>query len=213
MKIEALPGPSVLSDGVLAAIRLGRAGEQIVTEVHGKYYETNYRGNLFHAVMAAGVIFPAPASLTNNPMSLYNPIGSGKNLVLVSFDMIFTVIPGTPLTGLYGLYVNSNPSAAATTGALITAQPGLIGGGQAPVAKPFGTSGVPLAPTLLWPFATKVTGEVATVNPITGVPSLHIDFDGQIILTPGTTITPQQTVADTTNATVICRFAWEEVPI
>ena len=213
MKIEALPGPSVLSDGVLAAIRLGRAGEQVVTELHGKYYEQNYRGNLFHATMAAGVILPAPGATAANALTLANPAGSGKNLVLVSFDMVLTVIPGTPLTGLYGLYVNSNPLAAAVTGTVLAPQSGLIGGAQASVAKPLTTSTVPAAPVLLWPFCGKATGEAATANPITGVPSYHIDFDGQVILAPGTAITPQQTVADTTNASVLCRIAWVEVPV
>src|SRR5713101_1068723 len=109
MRIETEVGPQTLSDGALSVPRLGKNAEAIVTELHGKYYETNYRGNIFWATMLAGVIFPAPAATAANVMTLANPAGSGKNLVLVSFDMVFTIIPGTPLTGLYGLYVNNNP--------------------------------------------------------------------------------------------------------
>lgn len=213
MILQGTTGPQVLQDGTPAAVRQSKAGEVIVSELHGKFYEQAYRGNLFWGTMTAGVIFPAPAATAANVMTLANPAGSGKNLSLVSFDMVITTIPGTPLTGLYGLYVNNVPQAAAVTGTAVTAQAALVGGGAASVAKPLSTSTVPIAPNLLIPFGAKVTGEVATVNPITGVPSFHIDFDGKVVLAPGTAITPQQTVADTTNATVLCAFSWEEIPV
>lgn len=211
MKATGIVAPVVIADGVEAPIRLGRSGEQIVTEVHGKYYETAKRGNLFHATMTAGVILPAPGATAANPFTLYNPLGSGKDLVLVDFDMVVTVIPGTPVTGLYGLYVNSAPQAAAVTGTALAAQAAVIGGASAAVAKPLTTSTLPVAPTLLWPFANKVTGEVVTAVPNPGLPSLHVDLDGKVILAPGTAITVQQTAADTSNATVLCRMSWEEV--
>lgn len=206
-------GPQVLTDGVTAQVRQGKGAELVVVELRGKYAEQTYRGNVFWACMSAGVIFPAPAATANNPFTLANPAGSVKNLNLISFDMIMTVIPGTPLTGLYGLYVNTNVVAAAVTGTAIPPVPGMIGSNYQPVAKPFSTSTVPAAPTLLLPFANKITGEVATVVPVTGLPAFHIEFDGKISLAPGSAITPQQTVADTTNATVICAMCWEEVPI
>lgn len=207
-------GPQSLGLGstIGARLRQGALADLIVTELHGKYYETNVRGNLFWATMTAGVIFPAPAAVANNPITLANPAGSGKNLILVSFDMVITTIPGTPLTGLYGLYVNNSPAAAAVTGTAIAIQQGLIGGAAASVAKAFSTATIPAAPNLLLPFAQKVTGQVAAAVGIDGLPGYHVDFDGRVILAPGTSITPQQTVADTTNATVLCAFAWEEAP-
>ena len=53
MDLEGLVGPDVLQDGVRAKLRLGRAAEGVVTELHGKYYEQNYRGNLYIAAQAA----------------------------------------------------------------------------------------------------------------------------------------------------------------
>lgn len=211
--IEGYVGPATSADGPGIPLRQERSGAVVTTELHGKYFETNFRGNLFWATMTAGVIFPAPAAVAANPVTLYNPLGSGRNLSLISFDMIMTIIPGTPLTGLYGLYVNNSPQAAAVTGTVLAPQSGLIGGTAAAVGKPLTTSTIPAAPTLLLPFGNKVTGEVAAVVPITGLPAYHLDIDGKIILAPGTSLTPQQTVADTTNATVICAFAWEEVPV
>src|ERR1700680_2182285 len=213
MNLTTQVGPTTNSDNTNPQVRSGKAGEIIVSELHGKYAEQTYRGNVFWACMTAGVILPAPASTANNPFTLANPAGSGKNLNLISFDMIMTVIPGTPLPGLYGLYVNTNVIAAAVTGTAIVPLPGLIGSNFQPVAKPFSTSTLPAAPTLILPFANKITGEVATVVPIMGLPSFHIDFDGKMSIAPGSAITPQQTVADTTNATILCAMCWEELPI
>lgn len=212
MKAEGVVGPQVVADGALTDFRVGKGGEQLVTELHGKYYEQTARGNVFWACMTAGVIFPAPGATAANPMTLANPAGSGRNVVLVSFDMVLTVTPGTPLLGIYGLYANTNVVAAAVTGTAITPIPGLVGSNFMPVAKPLSTSTVPVAPTLMIPFATKMTG-ATTVAGASQVPSLHLDFDGRVVLTPGSAITPQQTVADTSNATVICAVCWEEVPI
>lgn len=208
--LTGVVGPQILQDGAAPPLRQEKSGGVVVTELHGKYLEQNYRGNLFWATMSAGVIFPAPAATANNPMTLANPAGSGKNLNLIAFDMVMTVLPGTPLTGLYGLYVNNNPVAAAVTGTTIPILSGLVGGGNVGVAKPLSTSTVPAAPTLLKVFGQKITGSLAAAVGMSDLPAFHIDFDGSVVLTPGTAITPQQTVADTTNATVICSFAWCE---
>jgi hypothetical protein len=147
-------------------------------------------------------------------MTLFNPPSSGKNISLISFDMIVTAINATVATGGYALMVNTNTVAAQVTGTAIVPIPGLVGSNNLPVAKPLSTSTLPAAPSIWWPFGYKETGGVVTAVPISGVPSFHIDFDGMGILTPGTAVTPQIVgTADTTNATVLCAFRWEEIAI
>lgn len=215
MRLEGTVGPQVLQDGALADVRLGRLGATIVTELHGKYLEETLRGNVFHACSDTGVIFPAVAATAANVFTLYNPAGSGKNLSLVSFDMVATTINATMVTGAYALMVNTNVVAAAiTVGTAITPIPGLVGTNNQPVAKVFRGATLPAAPTIFWPFANKVTGGAATAIPIIGIPGFHIEFDGLVVLTPGTAITPQIVgTADTTNLTVICAARWEELPV
>src|SRR5258708_5710415 len=123
------------ADGVEATLRQGRLNDLIVSELHGKYAEQVYRGNVFWACMTAGVIFPAPGATANNPFTLANPAGSGKNLNLIGFWMVFTTIPGTPLTGLYGLYANTNVVAAPVTGTAIVPLSALLGSNAQPVGK------------------------------------------------------------------------------
>ena len=212
--VKGAVGPYRVASGVESPIRLGQDSETIVTELHGKYYESSLRGNVFHATMTAGVIFPAVAATAANVMTLANPAGSGKNVSLISFDMVVTTINATVATGAYALNVNTNVIAAAVTGTAIVPVPALIGSNSLPVAKPLSTSTIPAAPTIWWPFGYKETGGVVTALPISGVSSFHIDFDGLGILSPGTCITPQIIgTVDTTNATVLCAFRWEEISL
>lgn len=213
MKAEGLVGPQTQGDGALAPNRYLRDGSLAVSELHGKYYEQSYRGNTFWATMTAGVIFPTTGATAANVMTLANPAGSGKNLSLISFDQVYTIVPVTPLTGLYGLYVNTNTIAAAVTGTAITAIPGLIGGKNNPVGVPLSTSTIPATATLLVPYGQKITGELAASVGMFAIPGIHLDIDGRIVLSPGTAITPQMTVNDSTNASVICSFCWEETAV
>lgn len=208
--IKGAVGPYRASSGVETPIRLGQDSETVTMEIHGKYYEQMRLGNLFIACMTAGVIFPAPAATAANPITLANPADSGKLVIPVSFDLVFTVMPGTPVVGTYGLYANINTVAAAVTGTTITPVPGLLGSNNRPVANVFSTSTVPVAPTFIMPFATKLTGAATTIP---NIPSFHIDFDGRLGLRPGASITPQQTAADTSNATVIGMVCWYEVAL
>lgn len=208
--IKGAVGPFRAAPGVETPIRLGQDSETVVMEIHGKYYEQTRLGNLFFACMTAGVIFPAPAATAANPITLANPAQSGKLVIPVSFDLVLTVLPGTPVVGTYGLFANINPIGAAVSGTALTPVCSRLGTNFRPVANVFTTSTVPAAPTYVMPFATKLTGAATTIP---NEASFHIDFDGRMALEPGAAITPQQTAADTSNATVIGMVCWYEVAI
>jgi hypothetical protein len=209
MRLEGQVGPQTLQDGARNEVRLGRLGATIVTELHGKYLEQSLRGNVYSACMTAGVIFPAPAATASNVITLANPADSGKSLSLIRFEMVITTLATTPAVGTYGLFVSTNVVASAVTGTALTPIPTLVGTNAQPVGKVFTTSTLPAAPTYYRPLATKVT---TPTNPSV-IPAIVLDFDGTAVLTPGTAITPQQTAADTGNATVLCSFIWEELPV
>lgn len=82
-------GPDVLQDGAPAAIRLGKGAEQVVDELHGRFYETNYRGALYSAGMTMTSISNATYSLatlgnTVTPIvGVWNPATSPVNLVIL----------------------------------------------------------------------------------------------------------------------------------
>lgn len=82
-------GPDVLADGAEAKLRLGRNAEQVVQELHGRFYETNYRNALYSGGMAFGTISNATFTVatlgaTATPIcGVWNPAASAVNLVIL----------------------------------------------------------------------------------------------------------------------------------
>ena len=75
------PSSAASADGSTVSANFGRANELIVSELHGKYFEQCYRGNVFIAsTTTAGVVIPIASTLTPT-YSLWNPAGSGKLIV------------------------------------------------------------------------------------------------------------------------------------
>lgn len=202
MLTEGTVGPQVISDGVQANLRLGKGAEVITTELHGKYYEQNYRGNLFHATVDTGGV-ALPVAGTSAGIALANPAGSGKNLSLVRVTL--GIVSGTFVTGTIMHGVNTNTVGAAVTGTAITAVAGLIGPNLSPVGKFFKTATLPATQTALRPFLVKYAAGAGFIVAME-------DIDGSIILTPGTTWSLYVVGADTTPLEVI-GVSWEEIAI
>jgi hypothetical protein len=82
-------GPDTLTDGAQAKLRQGKNAEAIVQELHGRWYETNYRGNVYSAGMGFTSISNATytvATLGNTctpVVGVWNPTGTGVNLVIL----------------------------------------------------------------------------------------------------------------------------------
>ena len=83
-------GPQVLADGCGQVFRQGRGGEQVTQDLHGRFYEQTYRGNVYSGGMTATTISNATFTVattdaTATPITgLWNPAGSGVNAVIIS---------------------------------------------------------------------------------------------------------------------------------
>ncbi len=120
-------------DSATATVNLGRANELIISELHGKYLEQAYRGNVFYASTAtAGVTIPIFVATTMTPTySIWNPAGSGKLLV-----PIVTLLGWTATTAALGTFIW-----IATTNAGSSVAP--VGPPTAPIVA-FGTLTAPV---------------------------------------------------------------------
>mgnify|MGYP001584487003 FL=1 len=75
------PSSSSFADGAKPVAIAGKQGDLLVSEMHGKYYNQNQRGNLYYASnAAAGAAFSIFSNTTFVGLALWNPQGSGKNL-------------------------------------------------------------------------------------------------------------------------------------
>ncbi len=91
IEVAGQVGPQILADGAVQPFRQGRSGEQVIQQLHGRYYEQNFRGNIYSdgiatvAAITAATYNISTLGATATPIAgLWNPITSGVNAVLLS---------------------------------------------------------------------------------------------------------------------------------
>ncbi len=196
-------------------VRYGRNGDQLVSQLHGKYAETSFRGQLFMAyTVIAGVALPVAAATLNSKFTLHNPAGSGKNIELVSFtmgiDSATTVVNGVGLAIQRAL--STTAGVPTTTTALVGSRLGLAGTASAAaysqatltnVAIP----GVTAATAIPIPFYNMFSFGATTAA---GIYDATHNFDGKVWLEPDSLVAACTTVAPATAA--FCSIIWAEYP-
>lgn len=156
------------------------------------YYDLAKQGVIFTGnVAAAGVVLPIYSNVTQQ-FGLWNPVGSGKDLLLLKLAL--TYVDTTGAAGGFCLGYLSNAPAAIGTGLAITAftetaaVSNYPGGGFSSVAK-FG-QGATL--TVTAPVVKRQLGLNQLVTTATAVTigqwTSEIQFDGEEVLTPGTAV-------------------------
>lgn len=124
MNINGIAGVQLLSDGQSpAAQRIDKQGGMMVSELHGKYYELNYRGNVFTGgIVALTSISNATYAIgttgaTATPVvGLYNPASNNVNLEVLeaNLQITLTALQATGAGGFMWMYSLGNN--AITTG-------------------------------------------------------------------------------------------------
>ena len=197
---------SSIPDTTLVSAIAGKAGEAVVTELHGKYFTENYRGNVFGFSVAA-VTLPVNAATLASKFGVYNPPGSGKVLELVRCDMAY-VVATTVVNGV-GLYYSTVASGAAgstftTAGTAISLN---LGGNSAPAAV--GYSAVTHVGTPVLAAVMAYSGAVTS----TTVGVISYSFDGSILVQPGTLLAVAMTTAASTGSGFTGMLTWAEIPV
>jgi hypothetical protein len=198
-------GPQVLADGASPLPRGGRTGEVSVADAHGRYNEAVKRGNVYIAHNVAAQAVSVALATTYTGLCLSNPLGSGKDLILLAAQFAITVaevaIASQHLIGGY----------SATTSVTHTtplAAPGIqnayLGGGNAPVGKVDSSATIP-TPGYLLPLRSGFTAGAL------GGPAMGqiVDLGGLIIVPPGGFIA----IGALTAITGFGALVWEEQPI
>lgn len=191
-------GPDVIADGSEAPLRAGKTGEAVITNLHGRYFEQTYRGNMFSAANQAAQAVSVALATTYTGLMLYNPIGSGKILVpnlvkfslsvapaaIASIGLISGVQTAAP-TGLTALTVRSTQIGNASTGSGVAYSAATIS-------------------TPVW-LQQLVDGFTAAALP---APSPVVDLQGAYEILPGGFIA----IGALTAVTGLGSITWEEVP-
>jgi hypothetical protein len=209
------PSSGGVADGLTANINLGRSNELIVSELHGKYFEQAYRGNIYYAsTTAAGVVIPISTTLTPT-YSLWNPAGSGKLMVpialLVGWDATTSVMGGlvwTATTNAGSGISSTAPFVAFGTGTAVNAN---LGSGKVSQMRT-GTGGT--TTLVAAPIFYRTTGIVTAATAAVTVTAGWIwrdDFDGTSVVPPGNAIHLMGSTAVAVTACITTVYA--EIPL
>lgn len=208
IQLQGQVGPQTLTDGALASVRLGKSAEIVQSPLHAHFYEMASRGNLFYGATASSGVAPGTSIGTTAAFALYNPAGSGKNLVVVRASLGY--ISGTLGAGTIYWCGNTNTVAAATTGTAITPVAGNLASQATSVGQPLTTATLPASPKVLFP-AFNLTALLATtaVQPYT----VQDMPDGSLIVGPGSTLSLEGVAAAGTSPLVAFGICWVEWPV
>jgi hypothetical protein len=207
-------GDQVRNDGSFGAVRGGNYGEAVVSQFWGKYTELTRRGYVFVAPVAAAAAVPIATTLTNAP-SLWNPANSGKIVVPLAIQVSLGAI-GTPILNGFTLgYLTSTGSNVATglpiaTWTNVAPTNLLLGKGTAATTKfapAVSTYTTNPARLMDLGFGHHLEGTAASGQLYS---RFDFDFDGKLILPPGTSIHFGSTIA--TSTTYWTTFIFAEIP-
>lgn len=202
MKVEITGqvGPAALADGVSAQpFREGKSGEAIIQQLHGRYFEQCYRGNVFSAANQAAQAVSVALATTYTGLLLYNPLGSGKVLVPLKVKYALSVAPAAIATvGLLGGFSGTGGVTAQTTALGVqSSQIGNLSKGVG-IALSAATIVTPTWIKQLW------DGFTAAALP---APQVPVDLEGIIEILPGGFLA----VGALTAVTGLGSIFWEEV--
>jgi hypothetical protein len=196
------------------ADRTSRDGAKIVAQAHGKYLEQAIRNRIYTGVSAVGGIALITTATTGNHPTLWNPSDSGRYLSVVR--LVLGYVSGNNAPTSLAWYTTLATGASAATAAPIAtltrvAPVGVVGGSldNKGVWSPT-TNTFTAAPTYYRSSGLSLfTGVAATAAPPF---LLRADYDGDLVLAPGTAIS-LCSVAATTTAVFQIALSWEEVDV
>ncbi len=201
-------GPQIVGDGAITQMRGGRTAEGILSELNGRYYEQGYRGNAYFACNQSAIVPTAGLSTAGKVMTLHNPVGSGKNLVLLEILLSMTTLPAISTTTATNIFLAGNltaSQAAPTSTTAETVQNCLLGGASG-VGKVYNTATLAATPVAIRP--------LATVDVLTAVGFASFvckdEVAGALIIQPGIYVSIQASAA---TVALQCAMTWAELAI
>lgn len=203
--------PASASSNAVMNARAGQLGDVIMSELHGRYYETTYRSNSFLlSVSTAAAVTAYSGGAAGTPMlALFNPVGSGRNAVLNKISVGNAASASAAGTVSFALYFGA--TATITQATTVTPwnmatqlQSGSVMTGFRNVALTSGSAATNAIALASYYWATAAGAALVT----NGV----FDLEGAIIIPPGSYAALGGSAA-LTGATWIGSMQWEEVPV
>lgn len=200
------PSITSIQPGVTPTIRQGQLGEVVMQELHGRYYETAYRRNMFNAATQAGVTTSAALGTAVTGLILTNPTTSTVNLVPNKVGYAFNAAPAATI--VVGLAFNNSTTAVTQTTA-ITPRNNFLGG-AAPQGLVASSVTLPTAGVISHIFGS--VDYIATPVNVLAKNVAVIDLEGSIVMPPGSYIHIYTSTASAASS-FFGSIQWEEIPV
>lgn len=180
------------------------SGAQRVSDAHGRYTDTVFRGRAFAASNAAGVAVTA-LNATATGLILTNPIASGQYLSMIEVASQQAVAATTAICTVQLAWGLGTATAVTHTTPLVVRNLPFGNGGTG-VGLVDSSSTLPAAPVTAYNLWSPSVSATAT----TGIPPLvSKDFGGLMMTAPNTSFSMSATTAIQMAST----FVWEELPV
>jgi hypothetical protein len=211
-------GAQTSGQGQSPIIRSLYSGETGVADVHARYQEAVCRGNVYALFQTAvsqatAATFPYAAGGTA-PISLFNPAGSGKNMVLLA-AAVAVETPGTAAVTLtFGLTLTTTLVAGtvvrtAPTNMLSLQTTGSVGYGSLIVV----CTGNTIQNSIIT-LPTHSVGLTIVTTPLTNPAPALVDIGGLMMVAPGNQVVfGSSAVTSTGPGKVDMTLIWEEVSV
>ncbi len=212
------PSSGGIPDGTITNVNLGRSNELIVSELHGKYLEQTYRGNVYiGSTTTAGSVVAIASTLTPT-YTIWNPAGSGKLCVpivtLIAWNATTAALGGlvwTATTNAGSSIATTAPFVAFTTaGPIVNAN---LGSGKVSQMR-FGNNSTTITLTAATTFYRNTgftTGATTAATTTLSGWTWRDDWDGMSIIPPGNAIHLMGSTA--VLLTAVISTVWVEIPL
>lgn len=203
--------------------RFGRGGgtpaigdefEQLMDRLHGKHYQDAKAGRVFsQTTTPLGLAIPIYTSVTPLGNPLWNPMGSGIDVELINYNA--ARVSGVEAFGAIGLMARVIRLASLGTGITAFAETapinGLIGEGLVSKVKSSNAGTCTITAGVAAEYVRNLFGMLPVIDTsAVESPVKEVDFDGTVILPPGTLAWIAATVASV--ALFAQTLTWKEIP-
>lgn len=203
MKIQTKVGAQKNANGGEPDLRSSKNGSLVVAQGQSKYYESVLNGSVWIGANLGGTAVSTQAGLSaaTPVLVLYNPVGSGVNLSLLTVTVDINGAPAAASSLM--LAYNAQNAGAPSSTTLATTTNAILGIAGTPNAGCYRVSTLPAAP-----IAFRYIGFVSAAS-LVGVARIVDHIDGEVIIPPGVSISIQASAV----ISILASFTWEEMPI
>ena len=196
--------PSATAVGVRVPPRGGKMNDVIVSELHGRYYETTANGNMFRAYCAAQATTVVGTAMVG--LQLTN---NSQTVALVLTKCAGNIIATSATTTSLVLAQGTAQVAAPTSQTAATFVGNCSIGGANPQGTATAAATFTQAPVATWPLLHN-TAAIGTTGEDGG---FQIDFEGSIRVMPNTYVCIAAVGATASAGSCNLALMWEEVPL